>query len=481
MLKKFITKKFIVAILIISLLLLIAFSKILRVNKENLPNTSLVHEYKSLKWSESHMQHDGIHSDTYLGGGMLYYGIIQTTCSKVAVVIGSGAGFVPRIVAQAQRDSGLKNAVTYYVDADTNAMNPKTKQEYGQISLDTVKLDSNLFLLKMRSSYAANLFKKEDIKIDYLHIDGDHSIKGILEDWTYYRDLLSENAIITFHDYSSVPDVLLALQEIQKREPSMQFITFPNAGAGITMAQLGGLNIKKTKNDSARESKLSYFKKNNSHIANMEDVFFVPESGSASKTSSHWSYLLDKNFQRRYEIASEFLSDSSEIVELGGFPNSMVYFVPNTVKKISVIEPFGTNDFIKNIYYEGLNRNIDLSIYPSSSDFKKTSAYDLVWLGMNISHYNEDDIRSILRIFANSKKIVIERSNYEYSIKQQELIFDLIRPHIVKTEVLNINCDTQTFCKRTMFFIDNVDPVDNFDTLENIVKFKNLTPGYKNN
>jgi hypothetical protein len=43
-------------------------------------------------------------------------------------------------------------------------------------------------------------FVRQDIKIDYLHIDGDHSYEGVKKDFELYSTIMSENGIITIHD-----------------------------------------------------------------------------------------------------------------------------------------------------------------------------------------------------------------------------------------------------------------------------------------
>ena len=45
-----------------------------------------------------------------------------------------------------------------------------------------------------------NFFVKEDIKIDYLHIDAGHTYKDIKRDFNQYSKLLSKNGIISIHD-----------------------------------------------------------------------------------------------------------------------------------------------------------------------------------------------------------------------------------------------------------------------------------------
>jgi hypothetical protein len=43
-------------------------------------------------------------------------------------------------------------------------------------------------------------FVRQDIKIDYLHIDGDHSYEGVKKDFELYSTIMSENGMITIHD-----------------------------------------------------------------------------------------------------------------------------------------------------------------------------------------------------------------------------------------------------------------------------------------
>src|SRR6266436_227006 len=53
-------------------------------------------------WSGSH----GADND-YLGCGLLYYTIVYALQARLAVCLGSGGGFVPRLMRQAQRDLGI--------------------------------------------------------------------------------------------------------------------------------------------------------------------------------------------------------------------------------------------------------------------------------------------------------------------------------------------------------------------------------------
>ena len=55
-------------------------------------------------------------------------------------------------------------------------------------------------------------------KIDLLFIDGDHSVEGVLSDWTAYSPLLSEHAIVALHDIGWAEGVQRVLaEEIKSR------------------------------------------------------------------------------------------------------------------------------------------------------------------------------------------------------------------------------------------------------------------------
>jgi len=45
-----------------------------------------------------------------------------------------------------------------------------------------------------------NFFIKRDIKIDYLHIDADHTYEGCKLDFDLYSTIMNENGIISIHD-----------------------------------------------------------------------------------------------------------------------------------------------------------------------------------------------------------------------------------------------------------------------------------------
>lgn len=149
-------------------------------------------------------------TDYHLGDGLLIYSLIQYMRAKTCVCLGSGGGFIPRIMTQARRDlheQGIFEGnddmnwgdigATFIVDA-ANGVGGNT---------DWTKEDSFLrknfyprIILETTEKAYYNFFVKEDIKIDYLHIDAGHSYEDVKQDFELYSKLLSPNGIISIHD-----------------------------------------------------------------------------------------------------------------------------------------------------------------------------------------------------------------------------------------------------------------------------------------
>jgi hypothetical protein len=163
----------------------------------------------------------------HMGDGLLVYSIIQHMRAKVCVCIGSGGGFIPRIMTQARMDlweqqifegSNDKNwgdiGTTYVVDA-CNGVGGKSDIE------DESSLFRSAFhprFIKETSEKAYyDFFVKQDIKIDVLFIDGDHSYEGVKLDFDLYSTILSDKGIIMIHDTDESYENNLIVSEDSKK------------------------------------------------------------------------------------------------------------------------------------------------------------------------------------------------------------------------------------------------------------------------
>jgi hypothetical protein len=171
-------------------------------------------------------------TDLHLGDGMLVYSFIQFIRAKICVCIGTGGGFIPRIMTQSRYDLW-----------EQGIFEGKNTNEWGDIGT-TIIVDAangiggytdwteeNSFLrihfqpqviLETSERAFYDYFVRQNIKIDYLHIDGDHSYEGVKKDFELYSTIMSENGIITIHDTDQkYQDTFIIAEEAKK-----DFVTF---------------------------------------------------------------------------------------------------------------------------------------------------------------------------------------------------------------------------------------------------------------
>ena len=187
------------------------------------------------KWLASH----DATKPNFLGSGMLYYTIAYMKKAEVCVCLGSGGGFVPKCMRQAQRDVGSTSSRTILVDGNMGEYgtpNWLSPYSYFRRSYSDIKI-----IIDTTANIA--LEKKDDWKIDYLHIDADHSLEGCMADFHDYLPMMSENGVITIHDTGikrggcecrfSVPAL---------RAEGYNVVNFFDMGAGVAVIQLGDVN-----------------------------------------------------------------------------------------------------------------------------------------------------------------------------------------------------------------------------------------------
>jgi len=167
-------------------------------------------------------------TDLHLGDGLIVYSIIQHMRAKNCVCIGSGGGFIPRIMTQARRDlydQGIFDGnnefnwgdigATYVVDA-CNGIGGPTDLEDEESFYRTHFYPR--FIKDTSENAYHNFFVLQDIKIDVLFIDGDHSYKGVKKDFELYSQILSPNGIIIIHDTDINYEQSLIVSEDNKKD-----------------------------------------------------------------------------------------------------------------------------------------------------------------------------------------------------------------------------------------------------------------------
>lgn len=171
-------------------------------------------------------------TDLHLGDGLMIYSLIQFIRAKVCVCIGSGGGFIPRLMTQARMDLHSQkifegNPSKEWGDIGTTII-VDAANGIGGIT-DWTSEDSFLrkhfspqIIIETSERAFYDYFVRQDIKIDYLHIDGDHSYEGVKKDFELYSTIMADNAIITIHDTDETYHKTFLVTENAKKD----FATF---------------------------------------------------------------------------------------------------------------------------------------------------------------------------------------------------------------------------------------------------------------
>ncbi|MCA9265335.1 MAG: class I SAM-dependent methyltransferase [Planctomycetales bacterium] len=199
----------------------------------SLIDKSFIKEFITAKapWCESHGAELGTEK---LGAGILYYGLTYAFQPKTCVCLGSGGGFVPRLMRQAQRDLGLERSRTVLVDGATNVDeaniaiwgNPRWLPEESHFRQNYPEIDIRIALTE---DAFRDYFEPNQVTIDYLHIDADHHYEGVKLDWDLYRTLVPDHGIITLHDTVNyrVPCGVYQLMDEIREQGEYEMINFP--------------------------------------------------------------------------------------------------------------------------------------------------------------------------------------------------------------------------------------------------------------
>jgi hypothetical protein len=167
-------------------------------------------------------------TDLHMGDGIIVYSMIQHMRAKNCVCIGSGGGFIPRIMTQARIDLYHANifegddnhswgdiGATYVVDACNGIGGPNDLDDKNSFYR---KNFSPRFIKETSEAAFYNFFIRQDIKIDLLFIDGDHSYEGVKMDFDLYSQILSPKGVIILHDTDDEYEETLIVSEDSKND-----------------------------------------------------------------------------------------------------------------------------------------------------------------------------------------------------------------------------------------------------------------------
>ena len=361
-------------------------------------NKDVIGEYlmRDAPWSGSHgADHD------YLGSGLLYYAIVYALRAQVAVCLGSGGGFVPRIMRQAQRDLGIgETSRTILVDGNNPAVGWGAPAWLAEDSFFRSHFPDVEIIVDLTGNAARSVFEKHDISIDYLHIDADHSFEGCFEDFKTYRRFLHEGSIITFHDTNLAGAGVKHVIEHIRTLCDCDVVDFPEIGEGIALVRTRKVS------DGWRFKSIPAAR---AELGNLITVTRRADAQPATPGLKDWKYLESRAFSTRYVLAAHFVYPCRSVIEIGGSRTPIDQFLTGTHDRVVVIDPFIRESHADTLqgkpcavsHVRARFQDIDWHIPPGSE-------YGLVMLGLEIQGLEPYHYEVLYQLVNQARVTVIE-------------------------------------------------------------------------
>jgi len=361
-------------------------------------NRSFVSDYltREAEWEWSH----GASGD-YLGMGLLYYSLVYGSKAKVAVCLGSGGGFVPRLMRQAQRDLGIaETSRTILVDGNNPDAGWGTPVWLAEDSFFRTHFPDVEIVVDLTSHAAESLFASQQIMIDYLHIDADHSFAGCLDDFESYRRFLHEGSIVTLHDTNCAGAGVEHVVDHIRTLADCDVVDFHNVGEGTALVRIGKPVVG------------SRFKSSPGVGAENGDCITVTRRADAvplAPEGKEWKYLESRAFTTRYVLAGYFVDSCRSVIEIGGAKTPIDLFLTSDHDNVLVLDPFireSRSNFLRGkpcavSHVRARFQDVDWHI-------AKGADYGLVMLGLEIQGLEPHEYQTLYRLVNQAKVTVIE-------------------------------------------------------------------------
>lgn len=140
-----------------------------------------------------------------LGYGWIHYGLIRQKKPSRVLCVGSRFGYIPAVLAQACKDNGFGRVDFIDAGFEQDDAGGWTGEGYwrtdrGKNCFANFGLGEYLTLFVMLNTEFAKKYPNQNY--DYVYIDGDHSLKGVILDFKLFWPMLNSGGIMAFHDIS---------------------------------------------------------------------------------------------------------------------------------------------------------------------------------------------------------------------------------------------------------------------------------------
>ena len=184
--------------------------------------------------------------DLNLGMGWLYYAFVRLLRPRRVVVIGSYRGFSPSVFGRALADNGAEGSV-YFIDPsfvdDFWVNESQVKKHFADFGLTNVRH----FHMTTQQFVGTEHYQSLG-EVGIVFVDGYHSAEQARFDYEAFRDSVSDDGLVLFHDSTRVSKTKIYgedreyertvrdLMDELKQDPSLQVFDLPFAH-GLTLVR----------------------------------------------------------------------------------------------------------------------------------------------------------------------------------------------------------------------------------------------------
>ena len=373
--------------------------------------------FEAAPWSESHgYSHDS------LGAAPLYAVIAKSLAARDVLVIGSGAGFTPKVFLENVETLETMTLVDAFL-AETGNGSPFDVSA-GDLDYPNVEINrEKLKLFKVMSKPFLELAIKKKNSFDLIFIDGDHSSDGFRSDLNLSIKCLRKGGAILFHDTKFDHIRAIADELLENRWVNFEI----GAGFGVYLAN-GGEGTKMTN----------------------ESLNLIEEKTLLEKSmAQRWDYLASGEFKQRNKKVVEMLVKNISIfeiesaLEIGGNPAPLLLEIIELleINSMCTVEPYISP--IAEDTFDKLKLN-GVKVLNSVNDIANDN-FDLVCvLGVDLSlskNYSEleSDASIIRNLFEGSKLVVTETPSYQPSKWLEKFLTENLT--LIETNTIHISAN----------------------------------------
>jgi hypothetical protein len=245
-----------------------------------------------------------------------------------------------------------------------------------------------------------SVFRQHQIRIDYLHIDADHSFAGALGDFEAYRCLLHEGSVVTLHDTNCAGAGVKHVIEHIRTLSDCDVVDFPDIGQGTALVRIG---------KSVTASRFKSVILPPSSKGDRIRVTRHPDAVPLAPGPKEWKYLESEAFATRYALAAHWVRSCRSVIEIGGCQTPIDQFLTGNHDSVLVLDPF-----IREAQSDTLGENpcavshVHARFQDVDWHIPDDAEYGLVLLGLEIQGLEAHHYEVLYQLVNQAKVTVIE-------------------------------------------------------------------------